>query len=124
MIPDDYLNVNRKTWNDKVEFHVNSEFYSQQDFLNGKNTLNAIELELLGDVSGKRILHLQCHFGQDTISLARMGATAVGVDFSDKAIEVADGLAKQLHADATFICSDIYDLPNRMYQEFDIVFTY
>ncbi|MBD3583030.1 class I SAM-dependent methyltransferase [Flavobacterium selenitireducens] len=119
----DYLDLNRKTWNDKVAVHVNSEFYGQQDFLNGKNSLQAIEIELLGDVADKRILHLQCHFGQDTISLARMGATTVGVDFSDKAIEVAGDLAKTLKADATFICSDIYDLPNRMYQEFDIVFT-
>jgi len=118
-----YLDINRKTWNDKVAVHLNSSFYRQQDFLNGKSTLNAIELELLGDVKDKRILHLQCHFGQDTISLARMGATTVGVDFSDKAIEVATSLAQNLNADATFICSDIYDLPNKMYQEFDIVFT-
>jgi len=119
----DYLDINRKTWNDKVQVHVESDFYGQREFLDGKNTLNDIELELLGDVEDKRILHLQCHFGQDTISLARMGATTVGADFSDEAINVATGLAKDLNADATFICSDIYDLPNRMYQEFDIVFT-
>ncbi|NUY79825.1 class I SAM-dependent methyltransferase [Flavobacterium sp. MAH-1] len=119
----DYLDINRKTWNEKVNVHVNSDFYKQQDFLDGKNTLQQIEFELLGNVKDKRILHLQCHFGQDTISLARMGATTVGVDFSDKAIDVAEKLAKDLDADASFICSDIYDLPNRMYQEFDIVFT-
>lgn len=119
----DYLDINRQTWNDKVSVHIHSDFYNQQAFLNGKSSLNDIELALLGDVSGKRILHLQCHFGQDTISLARMGATTVGVDFSDKAIETAQGIARDLKADAEFICSDIYDLPNRMYQEFDIVFT-
>jgi SAM-dependent methyltransferase len=119
----DYLNINRKTWNDKVDVHLNSEFYGQSEFKAGKNTLKSIELDLLGNVKGKRILHLQCHFGQDSISLARLGATVVGVDFSDKAIAVASGLAKELQADASFICSDIYDLPNRMYQEFDIVFT-
>lgn len=119
----DYLDLNRKTWNDKVNVHVNSDFYKQQDFLDGKNTLQQIELELLGNVKDKRILHLQCHFGQDTISLARMGATTVGADFSDKAIEVAQKLTKELDADASFICCDVYDLPNRMYQEFDIVFT-
>ncbi|RZJ68326.1 MAG: class I SAM-dependent methyltransferase [Flavobacterium sp.] len=123
MNPDDYLNINRNTWNDKVSVHLHSEFYDQQAFLNGKSSLKEIELALLGDVSGKRILHLQCHFGQDTISLSRLGATTVGVDFSDKAIETAQVIARDLNADAEFICSDIYDLPNRMYQEFDIVFT-
>ncbi|RZJ70676.1 bifunctional 2-polyprenyl-6-hydroxyphenol methylase/3-demethylubiquinol 3-O-methyltransferase UbiG [Flavobacterium sp.] len=119
----DYLELNRKTWNDKVDVHVNSDFYGQADFMSGKSSLKPIELELLGNVAGKRILHLQCHFGQDSISLARMGATVVGVDFSDKAVETATRLSKDLNADATFICSDVYDLPNKMYQEFDIVFT-
>lgn len=118
-----YLEINRKTWNDKVDVHLHSEFYGQTEFLSGKSSLKDIELELLGDVSGKRILHLQCHFGQDTISLSRMGATATGVDLSDKAIDTAREIANQLNTDTQFICSDVYDLPNRLYEQFDIVFT-
>jgi ubiquinone/menaquinone biosynthesis C-methylase UbiE len=80
-------------------------------------------LELLGDINGKSILHLQCHFGQDTISLSRLGASVTGVDLSDKAIESAKQLAKETNSDATFICCDIYDLLLHLDKQFDIVFT-
>ncbi len=82
---DDYKAINKQTWNNKTDVHIASDFYDVEGFLKGKSTLNDIELPLLGDVSGKKILHLQCHFGQDTISFARMGAKATGVDLSDKA---------------------------------------
>jgi SAM-dependent methyltransferase len=120
---DNYLKINKKSWNDKTAIHLNSDFYDMPNFLKGNTSLNEIELAILGDVSGKRILHLQCHFGQDTISLERMGATTVGVDLSDKAIATAQELAITTKADATFVCSDIYDLPNHLEGEFDIVFT-
>jgi len=120
---DNYLDINRKAWNDKTEVHVNSEFYDLPGFLAGKSTLNDIELSFLGDVSGKKILHLQCHFGQDTISFARMGAEATGVDFSNKAIEAARNLSVQTENHTRFICSDIYSLHEHINEEFDIVFT-
>jgi len=78
---------------------------------------------LLGDIKGKSILHLQCHFGQDTISLTRLGAKATGVDISDKAIEAAIDIAAKTQSDAQFISCDIYDLPRLLDQQFDIVFT-
>ena len=84
-----YLKINRKAWNDKTVVHLQSEFYDQKTFLAGKNSLKKPELEVLGDVNGKRILHLQCHFGQDTLSLARMGGKVSGIDFSEVAIENA-----------------------------------
>lgn len=118
-----YLALNKKLWNDKVAFHLQSEFYNMPAFLGGKSSLNEIEIPLLGDVKGKKILHLQCHFGQDSISLSRLGAQVTGVDFSDKAIEAAKTIAKQLQTDTQFICSDIYELPNVLDQKFDIVFT-
>ena len=90
---ENYLEINRKSWNAKVEPHLKSDFYFVDEFLNGKTSLNSIELEILGDVSGKEILHLQCHFGQDSISLSRMGAKVTGIDLSDKAIEVVKELA-------------------------------
>ena len=118
-----YQEINRKNWNDRTEVHFDSEFYDNKSFLEGRNTLNDIELALLGDLKGKSILHLQCHFGQDTISLARLGAKAVGIDLSDNAIEKARLLAEQTQADASFVRSDVYDLPNQLDEQFDIVFT-
>lgn len=122
-IPKDYLDINKKTWNNKTDVHIASDFYDTEGFLSGKNTLNAIELDLLGNVSGKKILHLQCHFGQDTLSFARLGAKATGVDLSDKAIERANEFNTKLNLDAKFINCDIYDLPNHLEEQFDIVFT-
>ncbi len=119
----DYININRASWNKQVDIHLKSDFYKQEEFLAGKNTLNPIDLEVLGDVTGKKILHLQCHFGQDSISLARLGASVTGVDLSDKAIETATQLARDLGADAKFICCDLYSLPDFLDDDFDIVFT-
>jgi 2-polyprenyl-3-methyl-5-hydroxy-6-metoxy-1,4-benzoquinol methylase len=119
----DYININQKAWNDKTDVHTASDFYNMQSFLDGKSTLNEIELQLLGDISGKKILHLQCHFGQDTMSLSRMGAKATGIDLSNKAIERANEIANQLKLDTDFICCDLYDAPNHLNEKFDIVFT-
>ncbi|HBT76480.1 MAG TPA: SAM-dependent methyltransferase [Planctomycetaceae bacterium] len=119
----DYLEINRRSWNWKTGQHIVSRFYDVDGFLAGKNSLNEIETNILGDVRGKSILHLQCHFGQDSLSLARLGAKVVGIDLSDAAIEKAQELNKTLGLDAEFICSDVYDLPNRLDRKFDIVFT-
>lgn len=119
----DYLAVNKKAWNSKTATHIESDFYDIPSFIAGKSSLNSIELELLGDISGKSILHLQCHFGQDTLSMARMGAKVTGVDLSDKAIEKAEELSASLNIPARFICCDIYSLPEHLDEEFDIVFT-
>ena len=115
----DYINTNKASWNNKTDHHINSEFYDMDNFLKGKNSLNDIELKLLGDVSGKTILHLQCHFGQDSISLARMGAVVTGVDLSDKAISKGTEIAKQLNANVNFICCNIYDLPAYLDKKFE-----
>ena len=119
----DYKAINKESWNRRTESHYDSDFYDNKNFIKGKNSLNDIELDILGDVSGKSILHLQCHFGQDTISFTRMGAKATGVDLSDKAIEKAKELAEITGSDADFVCSDIYELPNVLEGKFDIVFT-
>jgi len=120
---ENYIEINRKTWNEKTEFHIHSDFYNQEEFLKGENSLTPIELELLGNVKDKSILHLQCHFGQDTISFSRLGAKSVGVDLSDNAIEKAKEIAQKLNTDTRFISCDIYDLPNHLNEQFDIVFT-
>lgn len=118
-----YIEINRQSWNNRVETHLKSEFYDLDGFMDGKTSLNEIELNLLGDIKGKTILHLQCHFGQDTISLSRLGAEVTGIDLSDKAIESAKQIAKDTNSNAKFICCDIYDLSNYLDEKFDIVFT-
>lgn len=123
MIQDNYIEINRALWDTKTAFHVASGFYGTEQFIQGKSSLNDIELQLLGDVKGKSILHLQCHFGQDSLSLARMGANVTGVDFSGVAIDRARDLNDQLGLNAVFICSDVYDLPAHLDKQFDIVFT-
>jgi 2-polyprenyl-3-methyl-5-hydroxy-6-metoxy-1,4-benzoquinol methylase len=119
----DYLEINRKLWDNRTEVHYKSEFYDVASFIKGKSSLNKIELDLLGDIKGKKVLHLQCHFGLDTISLSRMGAHVTGVDFSEKAIRKAKELAETLGTDTKFIQSDIYKLKDTLHDTFDIVFT-
>lgn len=118
-----YKEINRQSWNSKTDAHIKSDFYDVAGFLRGKSSLNDIELNLLGDIKGKSILHLQCHFGQDSISLSRLGATVTGVDLSDIAIAQARQLAKEAHTTTQFICSDVYELPEHLHEQFDIVFT-
>lgn len=118
-----YIEINRQSWNNRIDSHLKSEFYDVDNFIQGTTSLKSFELDLLGDVEGKTILHLQCHFGQDTISLSRLGAEVTGIDLSEKAIESAQQIAKRTNSNVTFICCDIYDLPNFLDKQFDIVFT-
>lgn len=120
---ENYLDINKNSWNARVEPHLESDFYFVDEFLKGRNSLNSIELDLLGDIKGKSVLHLQCHFGQDSISLSRMGAKVTGIDLSDKAVDTARDLAKKCGTDTEFICTDVYNLPNVLNEKFDIVFT-
>lgn len=121
---DKYLKTNRDLWNEITPFHVASEFYDVEGFRKGRNHLRyPVEIEEIGDVTGKSLLHLQCHFGLDTLSWARLGASVTGVDFSDKAIDAARSLSAELGIPADFICCDIYDLPQKLDKKFDIVYT-
>ncbi len=119
----DYYETNKKRWNELVGIHADSEEYDIEGFLAGKNSLHKAELDILGDVSGKSLLHLQCHFGVDTISWSRLGAKTTGIDFSDTAIELARELTKKAGTDTRFVCSNVYDLKNNLEGEFDVVFT-
>ena len=118
-----YLELNKAAWNDKTAIHLQSDFYDLEGFKAGRNSLNPIELALLGDVRNKKILHLQCHFGQDSLSLARMGAKVTGVDLSDASVDAAKALNAELGLDATFLCCDVYSLKEQLDEQFDIVFT-
>jgi len=120
---DKYMESNRELWNELTPIHERSEFYDVEGFKAGKSTLKSVELEEVGDVSGKSLLHLQCHFGLDTLSWARLGAKVTGVDFSERAIALARSLSKETGIEAEFVQSNIYDLPKILSGEFDIVFT-
>jgi len=115
--------ANREMWDRLTPIHAASDFYDMEAFLRGDCTLQTVEVEEVGDVDGKSLLHLQCHFGQDTLSWARRGANVVGTDFSEPAITLARSLADELKLDARFICCDLYDLPRHLDGEYDIVFT-
>jgi SAM-dependent methyltransferase len=115
--------TNKETWNKKVAIHAASDFYFLDEFKRGKSSLNTYELNALGDVAGKSLLHLQCHFGQDTLSWSRIGAKCTGVDISEKAIELAEKLNTELGLDANFICCNVLDTSKYVSETFDIVFT-
>jgi len=118
------MQTNLARWNELVGVHVRArDTYDLDAFRAGRSTLTPIELEEVGDVLGKRLLHLQCHFGMDTISWARQGAAVVGVDFSAEAISLSRKLDADLGTKAEFVCSDVYDLPGKLEGKFDVVFT-
>ncbi|HKJ81244.1 MAG TPA: class I SAM-dependent methyltransferase [Ignavibacteriaceae bacterium] len=118
-----YFDANKKLWDKKTAIHADSDFYGLKEFKAGKSSLNFVELEALGDVKDNSLLHLQCHFGMDTLSWASLGAKVTGVDFSDEAIKLARSINDELKLNAEFICSNIYDLKENLDEKFDIVFT-
>lgn len=120
---DNYFEINRKTWNEKVKIHSQSDMYELEAFKKGKSSLMSYELRALGDVKGKSLLHLQCHFGQDTLSWSRAGAQCVGVDLSDEGIALATSLNQELNLDAKFVRCNVLDTSEFVDEKFDIVFT-
>jgi SAM-dependent methyltransferase len=119
----DWRGLNRANWDDRVPVHLASEFYDLAGFRAGRDSLRPFELAEAGDVSGKRLLHLQYHIGLDTLSWARHGALASGLDFSVPAIEAARSLAAELRIPASFLASDVYSAVAALDgQRFDIVY--
>jgi SAM-dependent methyltransferase len=108
-------------WNEVTPHHVASPMYRTEDFRRGEIVLDPVVRDQVGDVAGQRLLHLQCHFGLDTLSLARMGAQVTGLDFSPVAIEQARALAAEAGIEATFVCADVLAPPPGL-TGFDIVF--
>jgi SAM-dependent methyltransferase len=122
----DWRKLNRANWDERVPIHVRSQTYARDGLLAGCGRLNAIEEAELGPVAGLRVLHLQCHFGIDTLTLAQRGADVVGLDFSAPAIDAARELTQELglQARARFIEADVYDAPAGIAepQAFDLVY--
>lgn len=117
------MEANRRNWDARLDAHRASAFYDLAGFREGGSSLRQVELEEVGDVAGRSLLHLQCHFGLDTLSWARLGARATGVDFSEPAIALARSLAGELGLEARFIHSNVYDLTRVLHEQFDVVFT-
>ena len=120
---DEYRNANRSLWDEWAHINANSKLYRLDEFRAGQNKLDALVTGELGPVQGQSLLHLQCHFGMDTLSWARLGASVTGVDFSPEAINLATRLSQELNIPAHFICSELYDLPAHLDEQFDIVYT-
>jgi len=107
----------------KVNVHAKSKMYDIKAFKSGKTSLKKYELEALDNVNGKSLLHLQCHFGQDTLSWSRIGANCIGVDISNEGIKLARELNEELNLDAKFVCCNVLDTSKHISETFDIVFT-
>ena len=116
---------NRAWWDEVTARHLGSSYYDVAGFLAGKSSLTETEVSLLGNVSGRRILHLMCHFGLDTLSIARLGANVVGLDFSAASIHAANELAKKsgLSSQSAFVVADVHELASHVRGQFDTVFT-
>jgi SAM-dependent methyltransferase len=116
--------LNRAMWNERVPLHLKSSLYDVPRFKAGALSLRAHEIKDLGDVAGKDLVHLQCHFGKDTLSWARLGARVTGLDFSEAAIAAAARLAREIGVDARFVTADVYDASAALgRQTFDFVYT-
>ncbi|WP_329396487.1 class I SAM-dependent methyltransferase [Streptomyces lydicus] len=126
--PDDWREANRARWDERVALHTASDFYDQDRFRRVRDVLRAFETAEVGDVTGRSLLHLQCHFGQDTLSWAHRGAArVVGLDFSEPAVEAARELAAELGYGpdrAAFVAADVYDATEAVPDDaYDIVYT-
>jgi 2-polyprenyl-3-methyl-5-hydroxy-6-metoxy-1,4-benzoquinol methylase len=115
--------INRLWWNERVASHVRAPSYGTQDVLQGKPKPMTLERSEIGDVKGKSLLHMQCHFGLDTLSWALYGADVTGLDFSSEAIETASTLAKEAGLTARFLETNILEADKALNEQFDIVFT-
>ncbi len=123
---DPHRAANRANWDDRVPIHAGSREYDVEGFIAGRrqvSTVVAYDAPYVGDVAGKTLLHLQCHFGLDTLSWARLGAEVTGVDFSEPALAEARRIAAAAGIDARFVLSELYDSPNAIDRRFDVVYT-
>ncbi len=119
----DPIRANNALWDEWTAIHERSEFYDLEGFKRAGIRLRPYEIEEIGPVVGKELLHLQCHFGIDTLSWARLGARVTGADFSEAALTLARSTAAEIGLEARFIQADLYDLPSVLEGDFDVVYT-
>ena len=116
--------INRLNWDERVDSHFNSAMYQRhlRDLERGSVCLAPEHVRRMGDVTGKKLIHLQCHMGMETLSWARLGAEVTGIDFSQPAIDRATQISSSLGLKGRFICANVYETPRLVPQQFDIVF--
>src|SRR6266566_241182 len=121
----DHFEINRRNWDERAAIHARDTTgdYMLDRFRAGEDALHAIEASELGDISGKRVLHLQCHIGLDTLCLVRRGADVTGIDFSSAALSVARRLSDETGLKADFVEGTVYQAPDLTPGPFDLVFT-
>lgn len=123
---DPHREANRANWSDRVAIHWDSDEYDAAGFIADPAALSDVvsyDREHLGEVSGKRLVHLQCHIGKDTLSWARLGAEVTGVDFSEEAIAAARRLSAESGTPGRFVLCEVYDAPEALGERFDVVYT-
>ncbi len=121
----DWLEVNRANWDDRTSVHLGSRFYDVAGWLERGDGPDPYEAALLGDVTAQRLVHLQCHFGLDTLAWARAGAIVTGLDFSEPAIAAATELARRagLSERARFVVANVFEAPRALGERFDVVYS-
>jgi SAM-dependent methyltransferase len=124
---EDYLTVNRANWDDRAAAHASSDEYGLERYVadpGHRSTVVRFDEPRLGDVTGLRGVHLQCHIGTDTLSLHRLGARMTGVDLSPASLAQARGLAERSGADIEYVEADVYSAPDALHgRSFDLVYT-
>lgn len=120
--PSKLMAVNKDFWNERAPIHAQSDFYNIQSIIRGESSLFNYEIEEIGDIKGKRLIHLQCHIGTDTVSLARLGAITIGLDYSEASIEQAKMLAYHCGVECEFITANVYDTEDYLFEDVDIVY--
>ena len=121
--PDEAYAHNRAFWDEVTPVHAASDFYRLDEFKRGATVLHDFVVEEVGDVSGLTLLHLQCHFGLDTLNWARLGAQVTGVDISGVSIDRARALASELDIPAKFVRANVLEIDGEFDSRFDRVFT-
>jgi len=119
---DDWFSANRAMWDERVPIHVGSDFYGVEEFKAGRSTLHPFEVAELGPVRDRELVHLQCHFGLDTLSWAREGARVTGLDFSEPAVEAARTIADECAIPARFVSANVYDALEVLDHRYDVVY--
>ena len=124
---DEHLAVNRAWWDERAPAHAASLDYAVRQLIHDPKRLSDVvrfDVPRLGDVTGLRVVHLQCHIGTDTLSLARLGATVTGLDFSPASLEIARRIAAEAGLDIDYVESDVYSAPDILGRNaFDLVYT-
>ncbi|MEM9200438.1 MAG: class I SAM-dependent methyltransferase [Actinomycetota bacterium] len=123
---DEYRAANLANWNERVIGHTAPDGYDIAGLIADPDRITDVvrfDQDVFGDVTGKNLLHSQCHIATDTLSWARLGATVTGLDFSPDALASARDTAAKMGIDATFVETELYDAPNHIDHEFDCVYT-